>query len=175
VAINLKPLIHRILEDYSLRRDGTHGVGHWARVLENGLRLAKETGANNIEVVQLFAIFHDARRVSEGYDLGHGQRGAELARIRRKEWLVLSDEEFDLLHDACGGHAEGDTEAEITIQTCWDADRLDLGRVRIYPEPSMLCTEAARRPEILKWADGRACFQFVPAFVWADWGIDLGD
>jgi hypothetical protein len=36
--MNLKPLAHRILEDYPLRWDGIHGVGHWARVLENGLR-----------------------------------------------------------------------------------------------------------------------------------------
>ncbi len=56
MAADLKPLIHRILENYTLRWDGTHGVGHWARVLENGIRLAKDTGAN-IEVVQLFAIF----------------------------------------------------------------------------------------------------------------------
>jgi hypothetical protein len=38
--LNLKPLVHRILEDYPLRWDGTHGVGYWAMVLENGLRLA---------------------------------------------------------------------------------------------------------------------------------------
>ena len=59
--LNLKPLIHQILEDYALPWHGTHGVGHWARVLENGLRLAKTTRAN-LEVVQLFAVFHDSRR-----------------------------------------------------------------------------------------------------------------
>ncbi len=170
--LDLKPLVHRILEDYPLPWRGVHGVGHWARVLENGLRLAQYTNAN-VEVVQLFAIFHDAGRLSEGYDLGHGQRGGQLALALRNEWFVLSDEEFDLLYEACIGHAEGDTEADITIQTCWDADRLDLGRVRICPEPSMLCTEAARRPEILKWADGRACFEVVPDSVQAEWGIDL--
>ena len=67
--IDLKPLVHRILDDYALRWDGTHGVGHWARVLENGLRLADATGAK-IEVVQLFAILHDSRRVSDGLDDG---------------------------------------------------------------------------------------------------------
>jgi uncharacterized protein len=170
--LNLKPLVHRILEDYTLPWHGIHGVGHWARVLENGLRLARETNAN-IEVVQLFAIFHDAGRGDEGYDLGHGRRGAELARLFRTEWLVLADEKFDLLYEACAGHADGDTEADITIQTCWDADRLDLGRVAICPEPTMLCTEAAKRPEILKWADGRACFEVIPDFVLDDWGIDL--
>jgi hypothetical protein len=57
--LHLKPIIHRILEDYALPWQGTHGVGHWVRVLENGLRLAKDTKAD-VEVVQLFAIFHDA-------------------------------------------------------------------------------------------------------------------
>ncbi len=170
--LNLKPLVHRILEGYSLPWHGVHGVGHWARVLENGLRLARHTKAN-VEVVQLFAIFHDSCRVSEGFDFGHGQRGGELALVLRDKWLVLSDEEFDLLYEACAGHTNGETEADITIQTCWDADRLDLGRVRVCPEPSKLCTKAAKNPEMLKWADGRACFEVVPDFVQAEWGIDL--
>lgn len=72
--IPLKPIIHRILKDYALPCHGIHGVGHWARVLENGLRLAKETKAN-VEIVQLFAIFHDSCRVNEGSDFSHGRRG----------------------------------------------------------------------------------------------------
>jgi uncharacterized protein len=76
--MELKPIVHAILLEYALPWAGTHGVGHWARVLENGLRLAELTGAI-AEVVQLFAIFHDSRRVNEDFDLAHGQRGAELA------------------------------------------------------------------------------------------------
>ena len=152
---------------------GTHGVGHWARVLENGIRHDKDTKAN-IEIVQLFAIFHDSRRVNEGIDEGHGQRGGDLALELRNEWFDLSDEEFDLLYQACAGHTDGKTDADITIQTCWDADRLDLGRVGICPEPRRLCTVAAKRPDILKWADGRACFRVVPELVGKEWEIDLG-
>ena len=44
MVVNLKAIVHAILEDYALPWHGTHGVGHWARVLENGLRLAKESG-----------------------------------------------------------------------------------------------------------------------------------
>ena len=47
--MNLKPLVHRLLGDYALPWHGTHGIGHWARVLENGLRLAEATDAK-IEV-----------------------------------------------------------------------------------------------------------------------------
>ena len=166
--MNLKPIVHAILEEYALPWNGTHGVSHWARVLENGLRLAEQTGAK-IEIVQLFAVFHDARRVNEGVDDGHGQRGADLA-VQLRDQFTISDADFDLLYAACVGHTDGKTDADITIQTCWDADRLDLGRVGICPEPKRLCTEAARR--ILKWADGRACFQVVPDVVVGEWGID---
>lgn len=172
--MNLKPILHRILEDYALPWHGTHGVGHWARVLENGLRLAKETGAVNIEVVQLFAIFHDSCRTNEGIDDGHGQRGGNLALELRNDWFVLSDEEFDHLYAACAGHTDGETDADVTIQTCWDADRLDLGRVGIVPAPEKLCTAAAKTWEMIRWADGRAAFEVVPELVGREWGIDLG-
>lgn len=166
------PLVRAILEDYALSVDGVHGVSHWARVLENGLRLAAETGANP-QVVPLFALFHDSRRVNDVTDPGHGRRGAELAAQFRGELFDLSDHDFALLYAACVGHTDGLTEADITIQTCWDADRLDLGRVRILPEPQKLCTAAAKGPKILQWADARAAFQTVPDFVGKDWGIQL--
>jgi hypothetical protein len=37
-----------------------------------------------------------------------------------------------------------------------------------------LYTVAAKQPEMLKWADGRASFGVVPDFVKDEWGIDLG-
>ena len=131
--MNFKPLVHRILEDYALPPHGTHGIGHWARVLENGLRLAEATGAK-VEVVQLFAVFHDSRRINEGVDDGHGERGADLAAELR-HLFTLSDADFDLLYEACARHTDGLVEGDITIQTCWDSDRLDLGRVGMVPAP----------------------------------------
>ena len=171
--MNPKPIVHAILDDYALPWDGIHGISHWARVLENGLRLSEHTGANS-EVVKLFAVFHDSRRVNEDVDNGHGQRGADLALRFRGDMFDLPNDDFDLLYVACVGHTDGGTAADITIQTCWDADRLDLGRVGICPEPNRLCTDAAKRPDILKWADGRACFQVVPELVARDWKINGG-
>ena len=170
VMLILKPIVHAILENYALPWDGTHGVGHWARVLENGLRLASATGAN-VEVVQLFAVFHDSRRVSEAEDWGHGERGADLAAELRGTLFDLPDADFSLLYEACAEHTDGFTEADITIQCCWDADRLDLGRVRIMPDPRRLCTAAAKASAMRKWADGRACFEVVPDLVKGEWGI----
>jgi len=170
-TMNLKLIVHTVLEDYALPWHGTHGVSHWARVLENGLRLAEVTGAS-IDVVQLFAVFHDCCRVNEGTDFGHGKRAAEYAAQLQGAVFDLPDDDFRLLYDACAGHTDGVTTGDNTIQTCWDADRLDLGRVGVCPEAARLCTEAAKEPETIKWADGRACFRVIPEIVEAEWGID---
>jgi len=170
---NIPLILHAVLEDYALPWGGDHGVAHWARVYENGLRLAEETGAN-VEVVRLFAVLHDSRRINEGTDPDHGPRAAEFARTLRGRLFDLTDHEFGLLHRACAGHTHERTHPDITIQTCWDADRLDLGRVGIMPHPKYLCTEVAKRPVTIRWADGRASFGVVPEIVWEEWGIDLG-
>ena len=170
--MNLKPVLNAILEDYALPLGGDHGVAHWARVLENGLRLAEETGAN-IEVVSLFAVLHDSRRINEVTDPEHGPRAAEFASELRGSVFDLNDHEFRLLHKACHGHTHERNHPDVTIQTCWDSDRLDLGRVGIMPHPSRLCTEVAKRPDTIKWADGRASFRVVPTFVLDEWGIDI--
>jgi uncharacterized protein len=75
MKLNIPAVLKAVLEDYALPLDGHHGVAHWARVLENGMRLAEETGAN-IEVVQLFAVLHDSRRLNESTDPEHGPRAA---------------------------------------------------------------------------------------------------
>lgn len=168
----LRPIIDAILGEYALPIHGTHGVVHWARVLENGLRLAEETGAN-VEVVSLFAIFHDSRRVNECTDPDHGQRGADFAAELRGRLFQLEDRDFTLLYRACVGHTHERTHPDITIQTCWDSDRLDLGRVGITPHPSGLCTDVAKQPKTIQWADGRATFGLVPQFVIDEWGLAL--
>ena len=153
-----------VLGGYSLRWDGTHGLKHWGRVLENGSRLARTTGADP-EVVRLFAIFHDCRRINEGFDPGHGLRGAEVARSLLGTCLDLGDDQFEQLHYACQYHTDGLTEADVTVQTCWDSDRLDLGRVGITPRPQYLCTPAAGDPAMIEWADERARDGYTPDVV----------
>ena len=41
-------LLGAILRGYQLRWDGIHGLRHWARVRENGMALAKRTGAEQL-------------------------------------------------------------------------------------------------------------------------------
>jgi uncharacterized protein len=165
--LNTAAIIYEILQKYSLPARGIHGVVHWARVLENGQRLAVVTGAN-IDVVTLFALFHDSRRVNDYTDFGHGYRGAKYARSLRGKLIHLNDTDFELLFEACRFHTDGLTEGDITLQTCWDADRLDLGRVGTTPEPERLCTDAAR--ELIDWANRRAVLGYEPDFVADEWG-----
>jgi uncharacterized protein len=167
-SLNNRMIIHEILKDYALPVRGDHGVVHWARVLENGVRLAAVTGAK-IEVVTLFALFHDSRRVNEFTDLNHGHRGARYARSLRGRLIHLGETDFSLLYEACRLHTDGLTDGDITVQTCWDADRLDLGRVGIEPEPELLCTDAARA--LIEWAHGRAIMGYEPDFVACEWGV----
>jgi uncharacterized protein len=169
----IRLIVHAVLEEYALPWGGDHGVAHWVRVLENGLRLAEETGAI-VEVVRLFAVLHDSRRTNEHTDPDHGARAAEFALTLRGRLFDLPDHEFRLLQRACAGHTHERTHPDVTIQSCWDADRLDLGRVGITPNPSRLCTPSAKRPTMIRWADGRAIFGLVPAFVQEDWGIESG-
>jgi uncharacterized protein len=134
---------------------GIHGVPHWQRVRENGLRIAKHSGANRL-LVELFAYLHDCCREDDRSDTGHGERAAEFAESLRGTVLHLSDEDFALLHQAIRDHELGRTKGDITVMTCWDADRLDLGRVRKRPDPRYLCTEYARKKETIEWAYKRS-------------------
>lgn len=151
----LHTVIAAVRAQYRLEWEGIHGLEHWERVRENGLLLAERTGART-DVLELFAYFHDACRHNDDHDPEHGPRGAELARGLAGSAFELDREGLALLIEACTGHTRGGTVAEITIATCWDADRLDLARVGKTPRPERLCTEAARDPAVIAWACGRS-------------------
>jgi uncharacterized protein len=162
-------LLKAVLADYRLPPMGLHGISHWARVLENGRRLAALTGAQ-VEVVELFALLHDARRLNESVDHGHGLRSAEWARTLRGSLVTLEDEEFELFFYACAHHTDGRRHEDVTVGTCWDSDRLDLSRAGIRPHPQYLCPEPARDPMMLEWAIERSLARIVPALVQTEWG-----
>jgi len=171
--LEARKLLAQILSEYSLPIRGVHGIAHWARVTENGRRLAPLTGADQ-EIIELFALLHDSRRCNEAVDPGHGSRGAEFARRLRGSLIELDDRRFELLAEACAQHTEGLTEGDITLETCWDADRLDLFRVSIRPVPARLCTPSARDPAMLEWAVQRSVSSTMPALVEQEWGLGFG-
>ena len=81
---------------------------------------------------------------------------------------------FDLLYHACASHTDGATDGDVTVVTCWDADRLDLGRVDIAPSPQFLGTEPARRIETIAWAEARSRGGFIPEIVEVEWLPSIG-
>ena len=99
---------------------------------------------------------HDTQRRNERRDPSHGRRAARYAKSLRGVWFDLSDKEMELLTEALKYHSDGYTEADITVQVCWDADRLDLGRVGIKPAPHKLCTASAKSVDVLEAAYERS-------------------
>lgn len=163
-----KRFLDAILEQYRLAPAGIHGVPHWARVAENGRRLAEVTGAHR-DIVTLFAYLHDACRILEEWDPDRGPRSAQLAARWRGTYFDLPPHEFDLLYLACAKQGDGLLDGDITLQTCWDADRLDIGRVGVAVIASRLCTQAAHDPNVLEWADHRARHRVIPQWITAIW------
>jgi uncharacterized protein len=148
-------LLRRVRREFGLDLDGIHGEAHWARVRENGLRLARETGADPL-IAQFFAYLHDCQRRNDGFDREHGPRAAAFVETLGASLLPLSGQRRQLLVYACAYHSDGLTRAPISVQVCWDADRLDLGRIDIEPDPAYLCTAAARDPALIDWAFRRS-------------------
>jgi len=148
-------LIEHLRRELRIDWHGIHGAAHWARVRWNGLRLAERTGADP-RIVELFAFLHDSQRHHDGGDRGHGPRASAVAAELNGRYFQLDDGELELLSYACEQHTFGGTDAHPTVQTCWDADRLDLGRVGIRPDPARLCTDAARDPALLREAWARS-------------------
>lgn len=150
-------LIEVLRNRFRLDWKGIHGASHWSRVRQSGLILAERIGPQvNVRVVELFAFLHDTCRHNDGYDPKHGSRAAESISELAEDLPVLSVEEQKLLAYACTHHSDGLREAEVTVQVCWDADRLDLGRVGHVPDPERLCTPAARDAKLIDWAYNRS-------------------
>lgn len=148
-------LLELVRSTFALPLGGIHGEAHWQRVYDNGRRLAEQTGAD-ARIVELFAYLHDSRRLGDGWDRGHGRRAAEFIKSLNDDLLALSEDDLDTLAYACACHTDGLIEASVTVQTCWDSDRLDLGRIGVRPDPSRLCTPAAQDPAMIEWAWSRS-------------------
>jgi len=138
-------LLKHIQSQFRLNIDSIHGIKHWKRVETIGLYLAKETGADPI-VISHFAYLHDSQRNNEGIDIHHGNRAAEYIKILVfKGNITLTKSQTNDLVTACKNHSIWNAIPDnSTIATCWDADRLDLWRLNIEPNPQFLYTEFAK-------------------------------
>ena len=150
-------LVTAVRERFGLDWHGIHGVPHWARVRVNGLAIAAHTGART-DVIELFSFLHDSCRANDGHDPAHGLRAVDFAAELRGSVFDVDDAGFALLTEACATHSDGHMEADPTVQACWDADRLDLWRVWITPDPRRLATQAARSRPVFQEAKRRSLF-----------------
>ena len=136
------------LRDYAIKHSrmgyySIHGISHWDRVAKNADSL--RTSDMDLLVVKAFAYIHDVERVNENDDPQHGPRAAMLVdEIRKTELAFLNDREIWQLKEACRLHTSTWRTEDVTVNACFDADRLDLGRVGITPNPNKMATVAGR-------------------------------
>jgi uncharacterized protein len=96
-----------------------HGLPHWKTVERNG-------------------------RVNEDHDPEHGPRATAFIKEHR-QLLDLADSQVDMLCRACSGHTHGRKCHDSPVCTCWDADRLDIGRIGVKPNSKYLFNDEAKR------------------------------
>jgi uncharacterized protein len=121
-----------------------HGPQHWQAVGRVGLDLIRAGEPANPAVVFAFALLHDSQRLNDDYDPQHGPRAAATIPGLIGTHLHLTDIETRLLTQACATHTEAQSAADPTVAVCLDADRLNLWRVGIWPDPRYLSTTSAR-------------------------------
>ncbi len=142
-----------IKSQFKLNINSEHGITHWRRVAFLGDYLANRTGADK-KVVNLFAYLHDSKRENELYDSEHGLRSSIYAKELYEQGLLeVSPSKLEQLLFACKYHSDPKAKSnDITVQTCWDADRLDLWRVGITPKKEFLSTDLAKEDKTIALA-----------------------
>ena len=117
-----------------------HGITHFERVEYYGKLL--QTKHTDADVIRAFAYLHDCCRENDGSDPNHGPRAADFIENWRYTLLShLDDTQFGKLQDAIRWHTGLKSTNDPTINACFDADRLDLGRVGIAPDPDKMASE----------------------------------
>jgi len=133
-----------IIKSFAINRakpSDIHGLSHWQRVERNAVLLAEKTGAD-LQVLCGFAYLHDMCRENDGYDPEHGLRASKL--IKEYAGSLFHGVEDNIVYRlcfACENHTRMLRCGDPLIDTCFDADRLDLTRVGIKPDPAKMATE----------------------------------
>lgn len=168
---SLEELVEYVVEYSELVDSPVHGYRHWMGVYRNAIMIAEMAKLHKIEPYQdsylfdftacamLFALFHDCRRVGEGYDITHGVFGSQAllsySYYREDSHLMT---EWAVAAFACNAHTVvgeqrthpyldrirdfhmmdlEDKPAETlkaAVGMCLDADRYELMRLGIMPD-----------------------------------------
>lgn len=147
IASQCVPFVLRESHTLNVLQSRTHGLDHWWRVWKNAQVLNEQEMSVDMEVVALFALFHDSMRRNDHDDPKHGLHGyklwercCQLGHLGR----YMSLRQREMLFEACNEHTGGYISTEPTIAVCWDADRLDLHRVGIWPDTQYMSTQVGR-------------------------------
>ena len=137
--IYIETLREYAMEHTKLGIYSIHGIGHWDRVADKAESLMNKDV--DMLVVKAFAYIHDVEREDEDEDPYHGARAAWLVdKIRSTVLRFLNDKQIEQLKKACKLHTSKWKTEDATVNACFDADRLDLGRVGITPNPDKMAT-----------------------------------
>ena len=146
-------LLKDIVSRFRLDINGDHGLNHWRRVGMISEYLAKETEADK-DILTLFSVLHDSCREGEFIDIDHGLRAAEYVdNLFKRGLLSINQDQLEKLKHACKYHNSHEAKSDdITIQICWDSDRLDLVRIGEEPNHEYLYTSLAKQKEAISFA-----------------------
>ena len=138
-----------------------HGVAHWARVYRYGKALASGLRLHPTykDCIEIFAWTHDLARIDDSGGPQHAKDGARyFDAYVSMVFPHLTSMQCNIIHTAIYHHAEGISADEgwhegwfthldgskddilNTIGCCWDADRLDLLRLDMEPDPNRMST-----------------------------------
>ena len=136
-------LFQLALSKFSLGEHSCHNENHWEKVEHNAMVLSKHTKGADKVVTRIFALIHDCMRENEDNDPDHGLRAAQFADEQYHNGIlkgIISEQQLNTLKYACEYHDKGLVTDDPTVGCCWDADRLDLMRVKTTPDPKYLST-----------------------------------
>ena len=150
--LDLDALVAAVTRGATHRDSPIHGEAHWRCVAWTGAQLVRATPDADRDVIFLFGLIHDAKRLNDGHDPLHGHRAAAFALELHGRFFRLDSARLKRLHRAIHEHADGRTTNDPTVGVCWDADRLNLWRLGVRPRESLLSTEAARRADTIERA-----------------------
>jgi len=103
----------------------------------------------NTDFIHHFALLHDCCRENESSDPDHGVRAAAFAKTLYKKEIQLPQELFDKLLFTLENHNRGMVSEDLQVGACWDADRLELGRVGIYPDAKYMSTSLGKMESLI--------------------------
>lgn len=138
-----------------------HGEAHWKAVALTGLFISRLTGGASMPFLYVFAMLHDMCRLNDDHDPAHGERASMLfARLVMHPGVqgfgpyepATEDMIYALAHHVGAPHARD--HANLNVGICWDADRLNLWRVGVRPDPAYLTTEVGQ-------SSGASAYSFI--------------